>query len=260
MKHRRVSIALTALLIGILACNLPGGGATETPTPAEDLAATITAQAETLQAPSATPGPPTETPTVTPTSTSSVPMVSVSSATNCRTGDGTEFAWLYTMNPGDAAQVVGKNTPSGYWIINYPGGQCWLWGQYATVTGDTSGLPEFPAPATPTPSELAAPSNFHATSSCSPSGVLLTENIHVSLTWTDNAPNEDGYRIYRGGNLLATLAANSTSYEDDTTILILVLLGTPNPTPKPAPSIKYAIEAFNSSGNSKQRELSIGCP
>jgi hypothetical protein len=260
MNHRRVSIALTALLIGILACNLPGGAATETPTPEENLAATITAQAGTLEAPSATPGPPTETPTITPTSTPSVPMVSVSSATNCRTGDSAAFDLLYTLKVGDKAEVVGKNTASGYWIIKYPGGQCWLWGQYATVTGDISGLPEFPAPATPTPSELAAPSNFHATSSCSPSGAIFTRNIHVNLTWTDNAPNEEGYRIYRGGNLLATLAADSTSYSDDTTILFIVQIGTPNPTPQTPPSIKYVIEAFNGNGSSKQRELSIGCP
>ena len=259
MISKRVLLVISTLLVTLSACNLPS--AQGTPTGAVDLAATITAQAQTLQAPTATAGPPTATPTITPTGTPTVPQVSVSSATNCRTGPSTAYDLLYTMQPGQTAEVVGKHTPSGYWIIKYPNGTCWLWGQYASVSGDVSTLTEYQQPFTPTPSELAAPSNFHASSSCSPSGVLLTNNIHVSLTWTDNAPNEDGYHVFRGGNLLATLAANSTSYEDDTTIFLgIIILGTPDPTPKPPPSIKYAIEAFNGAGNSKQKEVSIGCP
>ena len=256
MNHRRVSIALTALLIGILACNLPGGAATETPTPTgEDLVATITAQAGTLEAPSATPAPPTETPTITPTFTPSVPMVSVSSATNCRTGNASFFDWLYTMNPGDTAEVVGKNTASGYWIIKYPGGQCWLWGQYATVTGDTSGLPEFPAPPTPTPSIPAAPTNFKGSVSCSPIPATLTLAVHVTLTWTDVAANEDGYHIYRDGTLLATLDADTTSFEDDTTLPVVPAIL----TPLPPPSVKYGIEAFNEAGSSNRKNVNVDC-
>jgi hypothetical protein len=41
----------------------------------------------------------------------------------------------------------------------------------------------------------------------------------VDLTWTDNAGNEDGYRIYRGDSpttlgLIATIAADSTFFQD----------------------------------------------
>jgi hypothetical protein len=254
MNHRRVSLALTALVIGILACNLPGGAATPTPTPEEDLPATITAQAETLQAPSATLGPPTPTPTVTPTSTPSVPMVSVNSATNCRTGNSTAFDWLYTMNPGETAEVVGKNTASGYWIIKYPGGQCWLWGQYATVTGDTSGLPELPPPPTPTPSKPAAPSHFDVSFTCTLGGSpIIVHQVHADLSWTDNATNEEGYYVYRNGTLLATLPADSTSYSDDTTMAGMIIIGS---TP---PVIVYEVQAFNSAGKSSKVSKSITC-
>jgi hypothetical protein len=256
MKSRRVSLGIAALLIGILACNLPSGAATETPSPtAEDLAATITAQAQTLEAPSATPGPPTETPTITPTSTPSTPMVSVSSATNCRTGPSVAFDWLFTLNPGQEVEVVGKNTDTGYWIIKYPGGTCWLWGQYASVTGDTSGLTDYALPPTPTPSAPAAPSNFKGTASCSPIPATLTLAVHVTLTWTDVANNEDGYRIYRDGTLLATLEADSTSFEDDTTLPVVPAIL----TPLPPPSVKYGIEAFNAAGKSDRKNVSLDC-
>ena len=40
-----------------------------------------------------------------------------------------------------------------YWIVNNPDrpGECWLWGQYASVSGDTSSLPVRTPPPTPTP-------------------------------------------------------------------------------------------------------------
>jgi len=69
--------------------------------------------------------------------------VTVSVATNCRSGPGQNFANLYGMPVGQVAKVIAKNTYTGYWIIEIPGqnGQsCWLWGQYATVTGDTATL------------------------------------------------------------------------------------------------------------------------
>jgi hypothetical protein len=77
MKSRRILFALSTLLVAALACTI-GQAAPTT----EDLPATITAQALTLQAPSQTPGPPTETPPPALTNTPTVPLVSVSSASN----------------------------------------------------------------------------------------------------------------------------------------------------------------------------------
>ena len=141
-----------------LACNLPGSA--PTPTPQTGVEAALTSLALTQAArqnPSAgqldfTPAP-IVTPTVTPTPTSSIPTVSVSLDTNCRTGPGVVYDYLSVLLAGEKAEVIGKYTsvsPS-YWIIKKGSITCWLWGQYATVEGDTSSLPEMVPPPSPTP-------------------------------------------------------------------------------------------------------------
>ena len=259
MRVNRIPFAITVLLIAVLACDVSA-----TPTaPTPDLPGTITAQALALLNPNSTPTStstpaPLNTPTPAFTATSSVPMVSVTSPTNCRTGPGTVYDLVYTMNPGESAQIVGKDTPDNYWIIDNPsGGTCWLWGQYAVISGTTEGLQEYPPPPTPTPAEPAAPKNFKGTAACSPSGTIFIENVHVSLTWTDVANNEDGYHIYRNGSLLSTLAPDSTSFSDDATFSTLISLGT---TPPPPPAVKYGIEAFNAAGSSSRKEVTLHCP
>jgi len=256
MKSRRIIVALNAIVVAALACTIGQMRGSDQSDAAEpDLAATITAQALTLQAPTQTPGPPTETPTPAASSTPTIPQVSVSSATNCRTGPSVAYDLLWTMQPGQTAEVVGKHTPSGYWIIKYPNGQCWLWGQYATVSGNIGPLPEYPQPPTPTPSKPAAPTTYKAVASCAPIPATLTLAVHVTLTWADEATNEEGYRIFRNDVLLATLAANSTSFEHDTTLGLAPAVF----PPVPGPSIKYGIQAFNGAGGSAVKEKSIGC-
>ena len=249
MRSKRVLLAVNILLVAILACNLPGGQATATPTGQVDLAATITAQALTLQAPTATAGSPTETPTITPTGTPSVPQVSVSSQTNCRTGPSSQFDWLYTMNPGETAEVVGKNTSTGYWIIKYPGGTCWLWGQYATVTGNKDGLTEYPLPATPTPAHTPTPTlgpvpaavtNLTYTALCSGSPPFKLF-LGGTLYWQDNADDEDGFRVFVGSSLVATLAPDTESYA-------FTVSGT------------YGVETFNAAGASPRKTTTPACP
>ncbi len=39
-----------------------------------------------------------------------------------------------------------------------------------------------------------------------------TTTTTATVDWTDNATNEDGYRVYEGANLVDTLAADSTTY------------------------------------------------
>lgn len=144
MRLRRILVLLSVLLIALQSCNMPLG---KQQSGQPDLAATITAQAAALQnaASTATPG----SVPVTGATPAGV-QVSVTSVTNCRTGPSSIYDLVITVNPGPSYQVIGKNTSTGYWIINNPaGGTCWLWGQYAVVTGDSSGLPEYPAPPPP---------------------------------------------------------------------------------------------------------------
>ena len=250
MHSKRVLFAFSVMFIAALACTVGE------PAPVkEDLPATITAQALTLQAPSDTPGPPTQTGAPEATGTPTIPIVTVSSASNCRTGPYIYYDLLWTMQPGLTAEVVGKHTSSGTWVIKYPGGQCFLYGAYATVSGNTAALPEFPQPPTPTPSKPAAPTGVKATASCSPIPATLTFAVHVKFTWTDEATNEEGYRIYRNDALLVTLPANSTSFEDDTTLPVAPAVF----PPVPGPTIKYGVEAFNGAGSSALKEREVNC-
>ncbi len=271
MRVKRVLIAFNILLIAMLACNLPGGQVSS-------LAATITAQALTLQAPSSTPASP-GTPAAAFTDTPSVPEVSVTSVTNCRTGPSTAYDLVFTMNPGQIAQVVGKNTPTNYWIINNPiGGTCWLWGQYAVVSGNTSILPEYPPPPTPTPKftrtpkptstpkftptltftpTLAppnAPSGLSGTRDCTGylDGITPKWSESVTVTWQDNADNETGYRVYKNNTLLGAIPANSTEFH----ITLRYNQGTGGPL-----FDNFGVEAFNDAGSSARPSVDVArCP
>jgi hypothetical protein len=97
---------------------------------------------------------PTETPTPMPifTSTPQVPQISVSVATNCRVGPGRVYDRVGALLVGQVAEVVGRNSTANYWYIRTAnGGFCWLWGEYATLAGDTSVLPVYTPPPSPTP-------------------------------------------------------------------------------------------------------------
>ncbi len=90
----------------------------------------------------------------TPGVSSGTAQVSVSTGTNCRTGPGVAYERVGALAVGQTAQVVGQYPAANYWIIqnpDRPGETCWLWGQYATVTGNSSALPVITPPVTPTP-------------------------------------------------------------------------------------------------------------
>ncbi len=119
-----------------------------------------------------TPEPPTLTPTTTLsptpifTSTPMVPLISVSVATNCRNGPGKVYDYRGALLVGESAEVVARDATGNYWYIRNPdaaGSFCWLWGNYATISGNTSILPIYTPPPTPTPTLTPTPSpSFNA--------------------------------------------------------------------------------------------------
>lgn len=262
MYQRKFNLLLSLLLVAALsACNLPSG---EDLTPTPDLALTVTALAQPQE--TATPSLPldTATPAFTAgpesTPTPSVPTVTVSTNTNCRTGPSTQYDLIGGLNVGQSAEVVGKSTSTGYWIIRTPGGgTCWLWGQFATVSGNTANLPEYPTPPTPTPSLTptatstpnppAAPSNLSANKACTtndaPPGFYYAGG---NITWQDNSNDETGFNVYIGANLSGTTAANVISHPIPP---LLVTGGQP---------ITMGVEAFNSGGKSTKVEITFSCP
>lgn len=87
------------------------------------------------QAPQAsdTPAAPTETPTVTLTPTSSVPYVSVSVETHCRSGPRIDYPNLTDILVGEKVIVLATYPYADYVIVQRENGagSCWLWLKYA---------------------------------------------------------------------------------------------------------------------------------
>jgi hypothetical protein len=157
MLQRKILILfISTAFIFIIACGLG------TPTPpavnpnniATSVAATLNAQSVAQPMPEGdTSHPPTNPthpppPTTAPSSTPATPMVSVTVDTHCRSGPGQKYESLGSLRVGEKAEVVGKKPSYDYWIIKNPdkAGECWLWGYYATVSGDTGNLPEYSIP------------------------------------------------------------------------------------------------------------------
>jgi hypothetical protein len=179
-KSAPILLSVIVLLISSIACVLPNVTVEVPPTADQNFWNTAVAQtvvavvAQSQVAPTLmpviqvsatpsmtfTPGPPTLTPTetVTPspvfTSTPLVPQITVSMATNCRVGPGKVYDRVGALLVGEVTEIYGRNVNGDYWYVRNPnvnGGFCWLWGEYATLTGNVSALPIFTPPPTPTP-------------------------------------------------------------------------------------------------------------
>ena len=251
-RHKRF-IIVSALFMFILACNL--GTPTPTPSPLSVDGGIETAVIETLRAGGVMQATPvftatpvdTPTPTMTPlptdTPTPTIPLVSVSVDTSCRSGPGKVYDYLGALLVGETAQVVGKRTSHNYWIIKNPdaGGNCWLWGQYASINGNTDSLVEYAIPAVPTPIIPPAPSNF----------AVISKNcgatMDITINWTDNSSNEDGFNLYQNGKITHIIGFNRTSHS-----LAISYL--------PSQSVQLALSAFNITGESSKQILDVVCP
>lgn len=101
----------------------------------------------------------TAVPQSSATPTLSVPMIEVSIDTNCRTGPGQGYNILGALLVGEETEIIAWDGYGyNYYVVNPDGGGgCWLWGQYATTSGDTSDLPVFTPPPTITPTFTATP-------------------------------------------------------------------------------------------------------
>jgi hypothetical protein len=79
--------------------------------------------------------------------------------TNCRLGPGQVYDIVGGLLVGETGNVVGRYLDGNYWIINNPdgGGECWLWGYYATLEGPLDNLPYYTPPPTPTPTLTPTP-------------------------------------------------------------------------------------------------------
>ena len=200
----RTSLPVLLILLGVFACALPeipqvyqSDGGTSVAQTVEAIihqtagaadvvevfsdtpAAVSTSSATAIE--TFTPAPPTLTLTASPsstpilTATSPVPMISVSVPTNCRLGPGKAYDQVGALMVGETVQVYARSSLGNYWYIHNPDSPskfCWVWGEYATVTGYISTLPVYTPPPTPTPTITSTPApafdaSFTGLDSCS---------------------------------------------------------------------------------------------
>ncbi len=164
---RKTYFPLLGLLITVAwilsACNLPGVSATSA-APTQTKAATVIELAATETSPAEVV--PTDTATVTATDTPlpkpgatftpEPPKAQVIREANCRIGPGGLYKLVATYQVGQMLEVVAKDLGGGYWFVKNPEKpeeQCYLLAQNISIGGETTALPRF----TPPPSPTAAP-------------------------------------------------------------------------------------------------------
>jgi len=147
------------------ACNLPGSRATsEVRLPAEQATANPAAVSEstatqTMPAEAVPTGTATLTPTQTrtpkpsATSTPEPPAAEVVRESNCRIGPGGIYKLVATYQVGQLLDVVARDLGGGYWFVQNPEKpeeQCYLLAQNIRISGETTALPKYTPPASPT--------------------------------------------------------------------------------------------------------------
>jgi len=187
-SRRILGTFIIVLLFSLSACNLPWSSpatstATDTPSLNEE---TLIAQAQQQTLAAAITATPSLTFTPQFTDTPSTPMLTVSVDTNCRTGPGTAYDILGVLPAGQPAEIVGRNTSGDTWVIkfpSYPSMTCWVWGYYATVTGNTSAVPVIAPPPTPTPSTTFTFVYYGWGSGCGDQCMMFTVTNTGGVTW-----------------------------------------------------------------------------
>jgi len=221
-KNHKFKLMGAILIFVTVSCNISGG----VPEPSDSVIQTAAAQTlEVIFTPSVkgtvvpSTSSNTSTPTVTATKvgaatrtpTYSVPMLTVREQTNCRTGPGQDYEVIFTYLSGKELEIIGRYEQDNYWLVKSDAsstGSCWLWGEFVEVTGSYWAVPSVTPPPTSTKAPPEAPSIQEWKFDCS--GGIMT----FSISWIDRGNDETGYRVFRNGEAVAELPANSTSYVD----------------------------------------------
>ena len=257
MINKKVSLAGLALVLAILACNVPGTSqpltleqqagtaiaATLTAQPSESGSSTATATATFISL-IGTPGSTATTAgTVTITPTYSTPMLTVLEQTNCREGPGQDYQVVFTYLAKVKLEIIGRYEPTNFWLVKSPGtktGTCWMWGEYTEASGSYWVVPTLTPPPTATLPPPQAPSITKWDFSCSGG------NVTFNLQWEDRATNETGYRVFRDGEAVAELPANSTAWTETTPL-------------ESGESVAYYLQVYGPSGTLNTSIIKLTC-
>ena len=244
MKPIKKSFIIVGISIfALTACNL----GIKAPASSAPLSAASTIVALTLQAqgPSTAPSASAVTPfasPVAPTATTKPTLYINNNNSKCRSGPSLDANVIASLTKGTIVDLIAKDTADGYWLVKYAptGDICWVQAQDATPAGSFASLPEVTPQPTANTSVPNRPGSFTASAICDSSSVTTT------LTWTDTSNNESGFHIYRLGNLIADLPANTKTYTD--------VANVPSGT-----QLTFSVEAYNDSGASPQRTITSTC-
>ncbi len=257
MKFKYQTFAGIGLLLAILACSLP---VEQVPPPDQvQTAAALTLQAMLTPSVVSSASPVVSTATSSPgvtetaageesltatiTPTYSVPILTVLESTNCRTGPGEEYEIVFTYLTGKELEIVGRYDPGNFWLVKAnesPTGNCWLWGEFVEVTGSYWAVASVTPPATATLAPPPAPTILKWEFFCS------GETLTFTVDWTDNATNETSYRVFRNGEGIVELPANSTTYTDLYDV-------------SSDQSVEYYLQAFSPSGTANTSIMRMRC-
>ena len=165
-----------------------------------------------------------------PVFTLSGPSVQVSVDTNCRSGPGKSYTWLGALMVGEEAVITGKDPSGIYWYIANPdleGAYCWIWGFYATISGNTTPLPIYTPGPTPTP-EANFSTDIHQVEFCGGAwqieftivnnGSVTLESVSNSVkdTVTGNSSGTSPQNFFTEKNGCTDIASHDRVKPEDT--------------------------------------------
>lgn len=141
------------------------------------------------------------------------PVATALKNANCRSGPGTAYPVIGSLNQGMSSTVVGRNADSSWWVIDNPSGSgsCWIWGEIVEVKPDTCDVPILAAPPlpptdtptlpppTPTFTPTTPPQDTTPPSVPSPqspgNGSTVACSTSVTLSWSASS-DESGIATY----------------------------------------------------------------
>ncbi len=241
MKSSRIRLPISiGLLLTTLGCAIG-----VQPPSANPVDAVATVVALTMQAYSTATSPAAPTASASPVAATATTKPTLRINTNnatCRSGPSQDSTKIASFAGGTNVDMIAKDTADGYWLVKDPasGSSCWVQVKDATPGGSFALLPEV-TPQASAQKPPGGPGRVNYSYTCN------NTTLTTTLQWRAPAEAVNGYRVYRLGNKVADLAANTTTYTETTDFTI-------------GSSMTYAVEAYNDAGTSPQLTWNFTCP
>jgi hypothetical protein len=173
----------------------------------------------------------TRLPTRTLSPTAEPAILTLQRNANCRKGPGVAYNIVTALLQGVQVVAVGRNTARDWWFVQAAEVEgCWVGDSNVERSGPLTDLPVLPS--LPLPED---PYVLYDETIC-------TKKVYkVTLHWQD-VSDETGYRIYRDGQLVDAVEANSTRF------VTYAPFGR---------DLTYELESFNENGASRRLDTTV---